>query len=96
MTKKELGDLVALCYEKLGQDQTVKLLDEIKELGFEYATMAGHHGFDRRHVDPEGQNRDLEALLQGSGGNREPVQEGYHHRRRTLQQGHRHLDPHDR
>ncbi len=33
MTKKELGDLVALCYEKLGQDITVKLLDDIKELG---------------------------------------------------------------
>jgi DNA-directed RNA polymerase subunit beta' len=41
MTKKELGDLVALCYEKLGQDQTVKLLDDIKELGFKFATMAG-------------------------------------------------------
>jgi len=41
MTKKELGDLVALCYEKLGQDQTVKLLDDIKELGFRFATAAG-------------------------------------------------------
>lgn len=41
MTKKELGDLVALCYEKLGQDQTVKLLDDIKEVGFKYATIAG-------------------------------------------------------
>ncbi len=41
MTKKELGDLVALCYEKLGQDKTVKLLDDVKELGFKFATMAG-------------------------------------------------------
>jgi DNA-directed RNA polymerase subunit beta' len=41
MTKKELGDLVALCYEKLGQEQTVKLLDDIKEVGFKFATMAG-------------------------------------------------------
>lgn len=41
MNKKELGDLVALCYEKLGQDKTVKLLDDIKELGFKFATVAG-------------------------------------------------------
>ncbi len=41
MTKKELGDLVALCYEKLGQEQTVKLLDDVKELGFKFATKAG-------------------------------------------------------
>lgn len=41
MNKKELGDLVALCYEKLGQEQTVKLLDDIKEVGFKYATTAG-------------------------------------------------------
>jgi DNA-directed RNA polymerase subunit beta' len=41
MNKKELGDLVALCYEKLGQDKTVKLLDDIKELGFKYASKAG-------------------------------------------------------
>ncbi len=41
MNKKELGDLVALCYEKLGSEQTVKLLDDIKDLGFKYATIAG-------------------------------------------------------
>jgi DNA-directed RNA polymerase subunit beta' len=41
MNKKELGELVALCYEKLGQDQTVRLLDDIKEMGFKYATVAG-------------------------------------------------------
>ncbi len=41
MNKKELGDLVALCYEKLGSEPTVKLLDDVKELGFKYATTAG-------------------------------------------------------
>jgi len=41
MTKKELGDLVALSFEKLGQDKTVKLLDDVKELGFKFATEAG-------------------------------------------------------
>lgn len=41
MNKKELGDLVALSYEKLGQDVTVKLLDDIKDIGFRFATRAG-------------------------------------------------------
>ena len=41
MTKKELGDLVALSFEKLGQDVTVKLLDDIKDIGFRFATRAG-------------------------------------------------------
>ncbi len=41
MNKKALSDLVALAYEKLGQEQTVQLLDSIKELGFKYATRAG-------------------------------------------------------
>ncbi len=41
MTKKELGDLVALSYEKIGQERTVKLLDDIKALGFRFATAAG-------------------------------------------------------
>jgi DNA-directed RNA polymerase subunit beta' len=41
MNKKELGDLVALCYEKLGQEKTVKLLDDIKQVGFKYASKAG-------------------------------------------------------
>src|SRR6202453_3436235 len=41
MTKKELGDLVALSFEKLGQEKTGKLLDDVKELGFKFATEAG-------------------------------------------------------
>ncbi len=41
LTKKELGDLVALCYEKLGTDVTVKFLDDMKELGYRNATRGG-------------------------------------------------------
>ncbi|MDR0485887.1 MAG: DNA-directed RNA polymerase subunit beta', partial [Elusimicrobiota bacterium] len=41
MTKKELGSLVDRCYKELGQFKTIVLLDEIKKLGYKYATRAG-------------------------------------------------------
>lgn len=41
MTKKELGALVDRCYKELGQYRTVVLLDEIKKMGYKYATLAG-------------------------------------------------------
>ncbi|MCA6070497.1 MAG: DNA-directed RNA polymerase subunit beta' [Endomicrobium sp.] len=41
VTKKELGNLVDRCYKELGQFRTTVLLDEIKKLGYRYATLAG-------------------------------------------------------
>ena len=41
MGKKDLADLVERCYKTLGNVATVKLLDEIKKIGFRYATLAG-------------------------------------------------------
>ncbi|MDR3243192.1 MAG: DNA-directed RNA polymerase subunit beta' [Elusimicrobiota bacterium] len=41
MTKQELGILVDRCYKELGQYTTVVLLDEVKKLGYQYATKAG-------------------------------------------------------
>lgn len=40
-TKKELSDIILNCYRRVGLERTVKLLDEVKELGFKYATKAG-------------------------------------------------------
>jgi DNA-directed RNA polymerase subunit beta' len=39
--KKELSELIAQCYRKLGREETVRVLDRIKDIGFEYATLAG-------------------------------------------------------
>ncbi|HEV8131595.1 MAG TPA: DNA-directed RNA polymerase subunit beta' [Acidobacteriota bacterium] len=39
--KKGLGQLVNYCYLRYGLDTTVMMLDELKELGFLYATKAG-------------------------------------------------------
>jgi DNA-directed RNA polymerase subunit beta' len=41
MNKRELTRLVSQCYYLLGNSETVKLLDALKELGFRYATLAG-------------------------------------------------------
>jgi DNA-directed RNA polymerase subunit beta' len=37
----EMAGLVRSCYEHYGHDRTVQLLDDLKELGFKYATIAG-------------------------------------------------------
>jgi len=37
----EMAGLVRNCYESYGHDRTVQLLDDLKELGFKYATIAG-------------------------------------------------------
>ena len=39
--KKDLVSLIDECFNKLGQYKTVVLLDEIKSLGYKYATLAG-------------------------------------------------------
>ncbi|HRI03954.1 MAG TPA: DNA-directed RNA polymerase subunit beta' [Pyrinomonadaceae bacterium] len=41
MKKKGLQSLVTFCHLKLGHDQTVVLLDDLKTMGFLYATLAG-------------------------------------------------------
>jgi len=41
MKKKGIGALVNYCYLRSGLETTVKMLDEIKQLGFYYATRAG-------------------------------------------------------
>ncbi len=39
--KKAMGRLVAKCHEEHGTDATIKLLDDLKAIGFRYATFAG-------------------------------------------------------
>ena len=41
LKKKGLKELVTYCYLNLGRKKTVEMLDEIKELGFLYATLSG-------------------------------------------------------
>lgn len=39
--KKQLGEIVAKCYNLLGEEATAKVLDGIKRTGFHYSTKAG-------------------------------------------------------
>ena len=41
LKKKGLTQLVQYCYLRFGREKTVKMIDELKDLGFEYATKAG-------------------------------------------------------
>jgi DNA-directed RNA polymerase subunit beta' len=41
MTKKRLQQVMALAYQMYGQDQTALIADELKDIGFEYATKSG-------------------------------------------------------
>jgi DNA-directed RNA polymerase subunit beta' len=41
LKKKGIGQLVNYCYLRFGLEVTVKMLDEIKSLGFKYATRSG-------------------------------------------------------
>ncbi len=41
MTKKRLQQVMALAYSKYGQSRTAEIADELKDLGFNYATRSG-------------------------------------------------------
>jgi len=41
LDKKKVGTIVTDCFKRFGQDCTVKLLDDLKDLGFQQATSAG-------------------------------------------------------
>ncbi len=41
LDKKRIGAVISYCYNKFGQDQTIRLLDDLKDLGFTHATLAG-------------------------------------------------------
>jgi len=54
LDKKTLNTLVGDCYRLLGGERTVQFLDDLKSLGFGYATSAGITiGIDDLHVPPE-------------------------------------------
>ncbi len=41
MTKKKLSNVMALCYEMYGQEKTAEVADDLKDVGFKYATKSG-------------------------------------------------------
>jgi DNA-directed RNA polymerase subunit beta' len=41
LDKKRIGSIISDCYKRYGQAKTIKLLDDLKDLGFMQATLAG-------------------------------------------------------
>ncbi|MBF0521501.1 MAG: DNA-directed RNA polymerase subunit beta' [Candidatus Omnitrophica bacterium] len=41
LDKKKIGAVISDCYKRFGQTKTVQLLDDMKDLGFKQATLAG-------------------------------------------------------
>ncbi len=41
MTKKRLNGVMALAYQMYGQDKTAEIADDLKDIGFQYATKSG-------------------------------------------------------
>jgi DNA-directed RNA polymerase subunit beta' len=51
MKKKEIGALIADCYNRLGNETTVAFLDKLKDIGFRYATLSGLSiGIEDMHI----------------------------------------------
>ncbi len=54
MDKKELKNLVDFCLKNFGRKRVVRLIDEMKDLGFEYLTRSGlSWGMDDLQIPPE-------------------------------------------
>ncbi len=41
LNKSKVGEIVAECYKRFGHSRTIQLLDDIKRLGFNFATLGG-------------------------------------------------------
>src|SRR5438552_16471568 len=65
LKKKEVTALVARCYNQLGNEVTVGFLDELKDVGFRYATLSGLSiGIDDMHIPSSKEHHIEEARRQ--------------------------------
>ena len=94
LKKKGIGALVNYGYLRFGLETTVKMLDEVKEFGFKYATRAGLSiGIDDM-VIPDSKKTLGQGRREAGGCRATAVSRRRHHQRRALQQGHRNLVGH--
>lgn len=91
--KATLGSLIWHCHKIAGHARAVQTLDDLKKMGFDYATAAGVSIGMEDMTIPKEKGKIIEAA-RGAGCRRRPaVQAGRDHRRRTSQQDRRYLDP---
>ena len=54
LEKGKLSDIISKCYKLFGRQRTIQLLDDVKNLGFEQATLAGLSiSIEGIHIPPE-------------------------------------------
>ena len=41
VNKKSISNIIGICINQYGIDETAEVLDKVKSLGFEYATLSG-------------------------------------------------------
>src|SRR3990167_2486879 len=76
MTKQKLADVMSLIYQRYGQEKTALIADELKDIGFTYATLSGlsigmSDFSDLKDLDKilgEGENRATEISKQFAAG----------------------------
>ncbi len=72
LDKSGVNDLVQTCYRRLGQDVTAEVADQIKRIGFQYATRSGitiavsdlQVPAEKAEIIKEAQNREAQAETQ--------------------------------
>lgn len=72
--KGKVGNIVAECYKRFGHTRTIQLLDDIKKLGFEFATLGGISiGIDDLKIP-----KAKEEVLKEAKGEVSKIEEQYH------------------
>ena len=72
--KSKLGDLILHCYQVAGHNRTVLVLDQLKELGFNHACLAGISMGLKDMIRPP----EKDALLASAGAEVETVEKQHH------------------
>ena len=96
MDKRALSELVGECYLRCGQDGAVEFLENLKQIGFQYATQSGMSISIEDMRVPQLKEELVEKARNEVIEVEKAIPRRPHHQRGTLQQDHRHLGPRHR
>ena len=74
--KKALGRMVKECYDRVGRERLIRVLDDLKDLGYEYATRAGFSIGITDMITPENKGELIQAAWDEVGTVRSQREEG--------------------
>ena len=88
LDQKGIDGIIHDCHKLLGRERTIRILDDIKELGFRQATLAGLSFATSDLVMPPEKDTIVKTTEVEVGQDREALRAGRHHGRRALQPDH--------